>query len=124
MPRDMPDSYNALFSEDEPTSKQISTSHLSLSLPNLSFSESIQYFVTDSSISSNTYTQLVFPSSDFLGAFPKLLKTFATSYMDNRKYISSGNSIGFDESTKRYAHSIGVQKIQTTPKNACKYDGA
>ena len=44
--------------------------------------------------------------------------------MGGRKEISSGNSIGFYESTKIYAHSSGGMKIQTTPINACKYDCA
>ena len=44
--------------------------------------------------------------------------------MDDRKEISSGNSINFDESTKIYAHSIGGWKSQTTPTDACKDDGS
>ena len=43
--------------------------------------------------------------------------------MDDRKYISSGNSINFDELTKRYSHSSGVQNTQTTMTIACKDDG-
>ena len=91
--------------------------HLSLSIPNLPFNESIQYFVTDSYISSNTLIQLGFPSYDYLGDLPIFLKTFATSDMDDRKDISSKNSIHFDESNKRYAHSTGGRKIQTIPTN-------
>ena len=64
-----------------------------------------------------------FPSSDSLGEFPKLLKTFATSDIDDRKYISSRNSINFDESTKRYAHSNGGRKSQNILTDACKDDG-
>ena len=97
---------------------------LSLSLPNQFFGKSIQYFVTNLSISSNTNTKLVFPSHGFLDNFLKSFQTFATSDMDDHKEISSRDSIDFDESTKRYAHSSGVQKSQTTPKNACKDDGA
>ena len=44
--------------------------------------------------------------------------------MYNRKEISSINSIDLNDSTKRYAHSSGVRKIQTTPTNDLKDDGA
>ena len=44
--------------------------------------------------------------------------------MDDRKYISSRNSIDFGELTKRYAHSSGGWKSQTTTTEACKDDGA
>ena len=80
--------------------------------------------MTDLSILINTYIQLGFPYSDSLVKFPKFFKTFATSDMDDIKEISSGNSINFGESTKRYAHSSGGQKGQTIPTDACKYDGA
>ena len=43
--------------------------------------------------------------------------------MENRKDIISENSINFNESTKRYDHSSGGWKSQTTPTNACKDDG-
>ena len=91
--------------------------HLPLSLPNLSFDELIQDFVTDSYISSKTFIQLIFTSFGFLGKFPKSLKIFATYYMDDRKYISSGNSIDFNYLTKRYAHNSGGRKSQTAPTN-------
>ena len=94
-----------------------------LSLPNTSFDKSIQYFVTNSFISSNTYIQLVFNSSGFLGEFLKSLKEFATSEMDDHKDISYVNIIDFYELTKRYTHSSGGWKIQTTPTDAWKYDG-
>ena len=42
--------------------------------------------------------------------------------MDDRKDISSGNSIDFDESTKRYDHISGGQNIQNTLMDACKDD--
>ena len=74
--------------------------HLLISLPNLSLDKSIQDFVTDSSISRNTFIQSGFSYYDYFGKFPKILKTFATSDMDDHKDISSGNSINFDESTK------------------------
>ena len=80
--------------------------------------------MTNSSISSKTYIQLGFTSSDLLGEFQKLLKTFATSDMENRKDISAGNSIDFNELSKIYAHISGEWKSQTTPTDACKYDGA
>ena len=86
-------------------------------LLNHSCYESIHNFVTDSSISSNTFIQLGIPSSDSLGKFPKLLKTFATSDMDDCKSIRSRNSIDSDESTKIYAHSTGFWKSQTSPTN-------
>ena len=66
----------------------------------------------------------MFPSSDSLDEFPKLLKIFATYDMDDRKEIRSGNDINFDESTKIYAHSSGGRKSQTTPTGACKDDVA
>ena len=112
------------MSNDKPSPKNVATTPLSLSIPNPSFDESIQDFVTDSSISVNTYIQLGFSHSDSLSEFPNFLKTFATSYMDYRKDISSGNIIDFDESTKRYAHSSGGLNSQTTPTDACKDDGA
>ena len=114
----------AFLSEDGPPPEHVSTTPLPLSLPNLSSKKFIQYFLTESSISGNTYIQLGFTSSDFLGKFMKLFKTFATSDMDNRKDISSGNSIDFDKLSKIYAHISGGWKIQTTPTDACKYDGA
>ena len=122
--RDMSDSQKALFYDDETYPKHIATTPLSLSLPNPSFDELIQYSVTDSYISRNTYIQLVFTSSDSLGEFPKFLKTFATSGMDYPKDISFRNSINFDEFTKTYDHSSGGQKIQTKPADTCKCDGA
>ena len=76
--------------------------------------------MTDSSILSNTYIQLGFSSSDSLGKFLKSLKTFATSDMDYCKEVSSGNSINFDESTKRYAHSSGGRKNQMKSTDTCK----
>ena len=124
LPHDMSDSYKAFLSDNEPPPEHIARTPLPLSLPNLSFDELIQDFVTDSSISSNTYIQLGFLSSDFLGEFLKLLKIFATSEMENRKEISSENSIDFYESNKRYAHSSGGRKSQTTPTDACKDNGA
>ena len=63
---------------------------------------------------SNTYTQLGFTSYDFLGEFPKLLKKFETYDMDDRKVISSRNSINTDELTKIYAHIICGLNKQTT----------
>ena len=89
--------------------------HLSPFLPNQYFDKSIQYFVTNSSISSNNLILLGFHSSDLMGKFTKLLKKFGTSDMDNSKDISSVNSIDFDDSTKIYAHSSGGQKSQTAP---------
>ena len=50
-----------------------------------------------------------------MGEFLKSLKTFETSDMDDRINISSGNSINFDNLTKRYAHSSGGWKKKTTP---------
>ena len=120
----MSDSYKAFFSDDEISLKHIAMKNLSLSIPNPSFEKPIQYSVTGSYILINTYIQLGFLYSDLLGEFLKLLKIFATSDMDDRKEISSGNSINFDDLTKRYAHSTGVQKSQTTPTDACKDDGA
>ena len=89
--------------------------HLSLSLPNPSFNESIQDFVIESSISSNTFIQLDFPSSDSLGKLKKSSKVFATSDMDDCEDISYGNCIYFDESTKRNYHRSGNRKSQTAP---------
>ena len=95
---------------------------LPFSLPKPSFYGSIHNYVTDSSISINTYIQLGFLSSDFLVKFTKSLKIFATSDMENDKEISSGNSTDFDCLTKRYAHSSGGQKSQATPNDTCKDD--
>ena len=67
---------------------------------------------------------LGFPSSDPLGNFPKSLKTFATSDMDDREEISSVNSVDFDESTKIYTHISGGWKSQTRPTEAWKYASA
>ena len=123
LPRGMFDSYKAFLSDDKPPPEKVATTPLSLSLPNPSSNKFIQCFLTDSSISSKTYIQLGFTSSDLLGEFPNFLKTFATSDMDYRKEISAGNSIDFDEFSKRYAHISGEWKSQTTPTDACKYDG-
>ena len=80
--------------------------------------------MTDSSILSKIFIQLDFTSSDSMGKFLKSVKTFATSDMDDRKDISLGNSIDFDELTKIYAHSSGGRKRKTTLTDACKYDHA
>ena len=111
----MSDLYKAFLSDNKPSPEHVVTTPLSLSLPNPPFDESIQDFVTDSSISS---------SSDSLGKCNKSFKTFANSDMNDCKEISSGKSINFDESTTIYAHSSGSQKSQTTPTDACKDDGA
>ena len=100
LPHDMSDSYKAFLSDNEPPPEHIARTPLPLSLPNLSLDKSIQDFVTDSSISRNTFIQSGFSYYDYFGKFPKFLKTFATSDMDDHKDISSGNSINFDESTK------------------------
>ena len=49
--------------------------------------------------------QFGFPSSDSKDDFPKLLKTFTTSDMDDHKDTSSGKSIDFYKSTNIYAHT-------------------
>ena len=90
---------------------------LSLSLLNPSLEKLIQYSLIDSFILSNTYTQLGFSSSYFLGDFPKSLNIFATSDMDDRKEISSINSIDFDESTKIYANSYFMPHSDNHRKN-------
>ena len=97
--------------------------HLYLSILKISLNESIQDFVINSSILSNTFIQLGFPSSDSLGEFPKSLKKFATSDMEYHKEIINLNSIDFNELTKKYAHSSGDRKTQTRPTYARKYDG-
>ena len=77
--------HKAFLSENEPPLEYFVMTPLYLSLPNPSFNELIQDFVTKSSILSNIYIQLGFPSSDSLGNFTKLLKEFSTSDMDYRK---------------------------------------
>ena len=121
---DMSESYKAVLSDKKPPPKHVATTPLPLSITNLSFDKSTQFFVTDSSILRNTYIKLRFTSSDLMVKFLKLLKTFATSDMDNCKEISSGNSINYNELTKIYAHSSGGCNIQTTPTDFCKDDGA
>ena len=119
--RDMSNSYRSFLSDNKPPPKHVIMTPLPLSLINTFFDESIQASVTKSSISSNTYTQWGVSFFWFAGRVSEImLKTFATSDMEDSKDISSGNIINFNDLTKRYANSYFTPQSDNGGNNSLR----